>query len=155
MKRKLLIANRGEIACRIIRTCKKLGLQTVAVYSEADRDALHVQDADEAIAIGPADARQSYLNIEAILDAARRSGAHAIHPVYGFLADNADFARAVIDMGLVWVGPSPETLIAMGDKEQARQIAAAAGVPVVPGTDGFTSGQFDQISAAAEKLGFP
>lgn len=155
MKRKLLIANRGEIACRIIRTCKKLGLQTVAVYSEADRDALHVQDADEAIAIGPADARQSYLNIDAILDAARRSGAHAIHPGYGFLAENADFARAVIDMGLVWVGPAPETLVAMGDKEQARQIAAAAGVPVVPGTGGFISGQFDQISAAAEKLGFP
>src|SRR5690606_31274230 len=126
--------NRGEIACRIIASCRRLGLQTVAVYSEADANALHVQLADEAVLVGPPPARESYLRTEAILDAARHTAADILHPGYGFLSENAAFAQAVMDAGLAWVGPLPATIIDMGDKERARDIARQAGVPILPGS---------------------
>ena len=130
----LLVANRGEIARRIIRTAKRLGIRTIAVYSEADADLPFVLEADEAVLIGPANPAQSYRNAEAILAAAKSTGAEAIHPGYGFLSENADFARAVEAAGLIWVGPSPDAITAMGDKINARNLMAAAGVPVAPGT---------------------
>lgn len=133
MMNSLLIANRGEIACRIIRTAREMGLRTIAVYSEADAQALHVRLADEAIAIGPAPARESYLDADRILDAARESGAEAIHPGYGFLSENAEFAEAVIAAGLIWVGPDPASIRAMGLKDAAKARMIAAGVPVTPG----------------------
>src|SRR5689334_7429485 len=130
----LLVANRGEIARRIIRTARQLGVRTVAVYSEADADLPFVAEADEAVLIGPANPAQSYRNAEAILAAAKSTGAEAVHPGYGFLSENADFARTVMEHGLVWVGPSPDAIAAMGDKINARNLMAAAGVPVAPGT---------------------
>ncbi len=133
MKR-LLVANRGEIACRIFRSARRLGLETVAVYSEADRHALHVQQADQAVCIGPAEATASYLDQQAVLQAALDTGADAIHPGYGFLAENAGFARACQQAGLVFVGPPPEVIVRMGEKHAARQVAEQAGVPVLPGT---------------------
>lgn len=150
----LLIANRGEIAVRIIRAAKELGLNTVQVYSEADETSLAVQMADEAINIGPPSAAKSYLNVESILRAAEATGADAIHPGYGFLAENADFADAVTDAGLAFVGPSGDTIRRMGDKAAARQAAQQANVPTVPGSDGL----FDDLNEAAllaEKIGFP
>ena len=133
MLNSLLIANRGEIACRVIRTARKLGIRTVAVYSDADAKALHVRMADEAVHIGPSPARESYLVGEKIIAAAKATGAEAIHPGYGFLSENADFAQAVIDAGLIWVGPKPDSIRAMGLKDAAKKLMAEAGVPVTPG----------------------
>ena len=140
MIKSLLIANRGEIACRIIRTARRLGIRTVAVYSDADADALHVRQADEAVHIGPSAARESYLVGERIIAAARASGAEAIHPGYGFLSENAAFAQVVLDAGLVWVGPRPASITAMGLKDAAKKLMAAAGVPVTPGLYGRQPG---------------
>jgi acetyl-CoA carboxylase, biotin carboxylase subunit len=151
---RVLIANRGEIAVRIIRACREMGYPTVAVYSDADRAALHVASADMAFPIGPAPSRESYLRIDNILDAARKSGADAIHPGYGFLAENAAFARACRDAGLTFIGPSPESIEAMGSKTESRRRMQAAGVPVVPGlTEAVKS--FDEIAEFARVSGFP
>jgi acetyl-CoA carboxylase biotin carboxylase subunit len=151
---KVLIANRGEIAVRVIRACRELGYPTVAVYSDPDRAALHVTYADQAMPIGPAPSRESYLRIDRILEAAKKTGAEAIHPGYGFLAENADFARACRDAGIIFIGPSPESIDAMGSKTESRQRMNAAGVPVVPGlTEAVKS--FDEIAAFASDAGFP
>ncbi|MGO4395154.1 acetyl/propionyl/methylcrotonyl-CoA carboxylase subunit alpha [Variovorax sp. M-6] len=154
-KHTLLIANRGEIACRVIRAARKLSLRTIAVYSEADRDLPHVQLADEAVAIGPARASESYLRQDRILDAARRTGATLLHPGYGFLAESASFAQACRDADVRFVGPSPDVIRLMGDKDQARQAAARAGVPVLPGTGKLDPDNAQELLAAGAKTGFP
>src|SRR6478672_1514008 len=133
---KLLIANRGEIACRVMRTARAMGIATVAVYSDADAKALHVREADEAVHIGPSPAAESYLVGDKIIAAAKATGADAIHPGYGFLSENAGFAQAVIDAGLVWVGPPPRAIRALGSKSSAKQIAQVRGVPCLPGYQG-------------------
>jgi acetyl-CoA/propionyl-CoA carboxylase biotin carboxyl carrier protein len=148
--RKVLIANRGEIALRILRSAKELGLETVAVYSEVDRTARHVRSADEAYLLGPAPPAQSYLHAQRMLDIATRSGADAVHPGYGFFAENAGFAQAVIDAGLTWIGPHPQAIAAMGDKVRARQTMIAAGVPVVPGGARPLESVADAVAAARE-----
>ncbi len=140
MLKKLLVANRGEIAVRVIRAAKDLGIKTVAVHSAADATSLHVLLADEAVNIGPPAAKKSYLNIEAIIEAAKSTGCDSIHPGYGFLAENATFSDAVTAAGLVFVGPSGDAIRLMGDKVSARSAAAAAGVPVVPGSTGRVEG---------------
>jgi len=150
----LLIANRGEIACRIIRTARKLGIRTVAVYSDADAKALHVRQADEAVHIGPSPARESYLVGEKIIAAAKATGAEAIHPGYGFLSENADFAQAVIDAGIIWVGPNPSSIRAMGLKDAAKERMIAAGVPVTPGYLGEDQAP-ERLAAEAAKVGYP
>jgi 3-methylcrotonyl-CoA carboxylase alpha subunit len=152
---RVLIANRGEVACRIIRSCKALGLETVAIYSEPDQGALHVELADGAEPIGPAAARQSYLNMDAVLAAARAARADAIHPGYGFLAENPRFAERVEAEGLVWVGPRPKTIEDMGDKERARLLARAAGVPVLPGSPRFGPHDVAGLEKEATRLGYP
>jgi 3-methylcrotonyl-CoA carboxylase alpha subunit len=150
----LLIANRGEIACRIIRTARAMGIRTVAVYSDADAKALHVRQADEAVHIGPSPAAESYLRGEKIIAAAKETGAQAIHPGYGFLSENAEFASAVIDAGLIWVGPSPASISAMGLKDAAKKLMAEAGVPVTPGYLGENQ-DLQVLAAEAEKIGYP
>src|SRR4051794_19064262 len=150
----LLVANRGEIARRVIRTAKRLGIRAVAVYSEADAGMPFVAEADEAVLIGPANPAQSYRNAEAILAAAKATGADAIHPGYGFLSENADFARAVEANGLIWVGPGADAITAMGDKINARNLMAAAGVPVAPGTTD-PAHDIDHAIAEAERIGYP
>ncbi len=152
--RRLLIANRGEIAVRVIRAARELGLETVAVYSDADRDSLAVQLADTAVPIGPAPAARSYLNADAILKAAAASGADAIHPGYGFLSENAAFAEAVEGAGMVFVGPTPGSIRVMGDKAAAREAAARAGVPCVPGSEGVVDSP-EQALAVAAGIGYP
>ena len=150
---RVLVANRGEIAVRVIRACRELGLSAVAVYSTADQEALHVRMADEAVCIGPPHARDSYLNFAAILQAAAQTGADAVHPGYGFLAENAAFAAACQEAGLAFVGPEPEAIEAMGDKAEARRLAAQAGVPTIPGTEGTAS--LEQAVQAGAEIGYP
>ncbi|MBW8895433.1 MAG: acetyl-CoA carboxylase biotin carboxylase subunit [Acidobacteria bacterium] len=154
---KILIANRGEIAVRIIRACREMGLRTIAVYSDCDRTARHVLDADQALHIGPSEAAQSYLSIERIIDAARRAGADAVHPGYGFLAENAAFARACHDARLTFIGPSPDAIALMGSKTAARQVAIRAGVPVVRGTEQPLDERVSdpEIARIANGVGFP
>jgi acetyl-CoA carboxylase biotin carboxylase subunit len=154
MFKRILIANRGEIARRVIRTCRRLGIETVAVYSEADREALFVREADQAFLLGPAPASASYLNIEAVLDAARQSGAQAVHPGYGFLSENTAFARRCADLGLVFIGPEPYAVEAMGQKIPARNLMEAAGVPVAPGTTEAVEDP-EAALAEAERIGYP
>ncbi len=151
---KLLVANRGEIAVRIFRTCRRLGIETVAVYSDADRAAMHVREADEAVHIGAAPAAESYLRVEAILAAAAQTGANAVHPGYGFLSENAGFAEAVLAAGLAWVGPPPAAIRSMGPKDEAKRIAEEAGVPVLPGYRGEAQ-DISTLTKAAEKVGYP
>lgn len=152
---RVLIANRGEIAVRIIRACHQLGLATVAVYSSADRGALHTRLATSAICIGPAPAKDSYLNINALLTAARISGADAVHPGYGFLSERADFARAVMAEGLVFLGPDADTIATMGDKVSAINTMKAVGIPTLPGSDGALSDDMERIEALADTIGYP
>ena len=154
MFRKLLIANRGEIACRIIRTARRMGIATVAVYSDADADALHVALADEAYRLGPAAPRDSYLRIDGLIDVARRAGAEAVHPGYGFLAENADFAEACAAAGLIFVGPPASAIRAMGGKSQAKALMQQAGVPLVPGYHGAAQ-DLPTLQAAAAEIGYP
>ncbi|MCB9436815.1 MAG: acetyl-CoA carboxylase biotin carboxylase subunit [Anaerolineales bacterium] len=151
--KKVLVANRGEIAVRIIRACRELGIRTVSVYSDADRESLHVRQADEAYHIGPPAPRESYLSVEKLLDVAKRAKVDAIHPGYGFLSERTHFAEAVINAGLVWIGPPPEAIRIMGDKEAARETMKKAGVRVVPGTDPGLSKE--EMLAIAPTIGFP
>ena len=154
MFKSVLIANRGEIACRIARTARRMGLRVIAVYSEADRNALHVRLADEAIEIGPAPAAQSYLSIARLIAAAQAGNAECIHPGYGFLAENADFAQACRDAGFVFIGPPPEAMRAMGLKDRAKALMEKAGVPVVPGFHGERQ-EAKFLKQKAYELGYP
>ena len=154
MFKKILIANRGEIAVRIIRACRELGVRTVAVFSEPDRESLHAMIADEAICIGPAKSADSYLNIKAILAACELTGAEAVHPGFGFLSENAGFARMCARCGVTFIGPSPEAMTLMGDKATAKQTMKKAGVPVVPGSDGLIE-SVEEAKALAEEIGYP
>ena len=155
MLKKVLIANRGEIALRVLRACREMGIATVAVHSEADKDSLHVKLADESVCIGPAPSPQSYLHIPSIIAAAEVTGADAIHPGYGFLAENANFAEQVENSGFVFIGPRAETIRLMGDKVSAKKAMIEAGVPCVPGSDGALSHDPNEILKTADKVGFP
>ncbi len=152
--KKILIANRGEIAIRVMRTCRELDIETVAIYSEADRTSLHVRYAHEAYYVGKAPSAESYLNIDKIIEIAKKSNADAIHPGYGFLSENADFAQRCADEGIVFIGPSPEVIVQMGDKIQAREAMTRAGIPVVPGTDGEITSEAEAL-ATIQKIGLP
>jgi acetyl-CoA carboxylase biotin carboxylase subunit len=151
---KVLIANRGEIALRVILACREMGIRTVAVHSDVDRDSLHVRYADDEVCIGPAASRQSYLNISSIIAAAEITGADAVHPGYGFLAENASFAEILEECRIKFIGPTPEAIRLMGNKAKARETAAAAGVPILPGSDG-PAGSFEEALAVADRIGFP
>lgn len=152
---KVLVANRGEIARRVIAACRKLGIKSVAVYSEADAKLAHVEEADDAYLLGPARAQESYLRVDRLLDVAAQSGAHAVHPGYGFLSENAAFADAVEQAAFTWIGPAPQSIRDMGDKQRARDIAVEAGVPVVPGSRRFETGDLQGLEDAAHAVGFP
>ncbi|HTW87426.1 MAG TPA: acetyl-CoA carboxylase biotin carboxylase subunit [Candidatus Binataceae bacterium] len=154
MFKRVLIANRGEIAVRVIRACRELRIEPVAIFSEADRTALHVREADFAVLVGPPPAAESYLRIDRIIEAARQTGAEAIHPGYGFFSENAGFAQAVAQAGLVFIGPPPGAIEQMGDKVEARRLMAAAGVPVVPGSPGVLDNE-QEVRAVAREIGFP
>ena len=151
---KVLVANRGEIACRVVRTARAMGLRTVAVYSEVDRNALHVAMADDAVLLGPARARDSYLSVERVIEAARQTGAEAIHPGYGFLSENAEFAQACARAGIVFVGPTAAMMTAMGSKSGSKALMEKAGVPLVPGYHGEDQDEAT-LAKAADKIGFP
>ncbi|HEX9255495.1 MAG TPA: biotin carboxylase N-terminal domain-containing protein, partial [Candidatus Angelobacter sp.] len=154
MFKKILIANRGEIAVRVIRACREMGIATVAIYSDVDRAALHVRKADEAYHIGPPQASESYLRVDKILDVAKRSGAEAIHPGYGFLSENATFAQACADAGVKFIGPTPASMEMMGSKTRARHAMEKAGVPLVPGTSrGLESPE--EAERVAGRIGYP
>jgi acetyl-CoA carboxylase biotin carboxylase subunit len=152
---KVLIANRGEIALRVLRACKELGIKTVAVHSSADRDLMHVRLADESVCIGPASATDSYLNVPAIISATEVTDAVAIHPGYGFLSENADFAEQVEKSGFIFIGPRPDTIRLMGDKVSAIKVMREAGVPTVPGSDGPIDDNKDRTLAIARQIGYP
>ncbi|HEU0250071.1 MAG TPA: biotin carboxylase N-terminal domain-containing protein, partial [Solirubrobacteraceae bacterium] len=152
---KVLVANRGEIAVRIFRALDEMGIASVAVYSELDREALHPRCAQEAYNLGDGPAAENYLSIEKIIDAAKRSGAEAIHPGYGFLAENAPFAQACEDAGIVFIGPPPSAIEAMGSKTRARELMKAAGVPIVPGTTEAVATVADAMKIAKKEIGFP
>lgn len=154
MFKRVLIANRGEVALRVMRTCKRLGIETVAIYSDADVRSPHVTEADHAIGIGGYTPRESYLIVDKVLDAARASGADAIHPGYGFLSENAEFARAVAAAGMTFIGPSPEAIAMLGDKTAARDLAIRSQVPISPGSDGAVA-TFDEARAVVDRIGFP
>ena len=154
MFKKILIANRGEIAVRIIRACRELGVRSVAVYSTADKNSLHAQIADEAVCIGPPATKDSYLNMDAVIQAALNTGAEAVHPGFGFLSENADFARKCREFGLVFIGPSPESIEMLGNKAAAKETMAEAGVPVIPGSKGAV-GSIAEAKAIADKAGYP
>ncbi|CAD7846869.1 MAG: Biotin carboxylase of acetyl-CoA carboxylase (EC 6.3.4.14) [Olavius algarvensis Delta 4 endosymbiont] len=154
MLKKILVANRGEIALRVIRACREMGVTSVAVYSDADKEALHVRRADQAVHIGPALSRKSYLNIEAIVAAAKKSGADAVHPGYGFLSENPDFALACEDNGLVFIGPTADSIALAGNKSAAREHFQKLGIPIIPGSDGVVAAADDAI-AIAETIGYP
>ncbi|MGA9525669.1 MAG: biotin carboxylase N-terminal domain-containing protein, partial [Myxococcaceae bacterium] len=160
MKRihKVLVANRGEIAVRVLRTCRRLGLRPVAVFSDADRDAPHIRLADEAVRLGPAPAKESYLSIDRVIAAARSTGADAIHPGYGFLAENEAFARACVEAGCVFIGPPPEAISLMGNKRQAKLRMQAAGVPCIPGYEAAQPGESlddEALVREGDRIGFP
>ena len=152
MIKKILVANRGEIACRIIKACKEMQISTVAVYSDVDSESPHVLMADEAILIGPANPSKSYLDFDKIIGAAKQTNSDAIHPGYGFLSENGDFAKYVNDSDLVFIGPDPDTIKLMGDKAESKKMMAEAGVPIIPGNDGELGGNVD---AVARDIGYP
>ena len=154
MFQKILVANRGEIALRVICACKELGIATVAVYSEADRNSLHVRFADEAVCIGPPRSAESYLNIPQVISAAEITNVDAIHPGYGFLSENSNFAKVCEASEITFIGPSAEVIEIMGEKDRARREVKAAGLPTVPGSDGIVEGE-EQLAKEAEKIGYP
>ena len=154
MFKRVLIANRGAIALRIIRACKELGIQTVAVYSQADKESMHVQLADDAVCIGPAPSKESYLKISNIISAAEITDVDAIHPGYGFLAENAHFAEVCANCNIKFIGPRPASIVGMGDKNTARETMRKAGVPITPGSDGLVTSEQDAV-AIAKQIGYP